>query len=349
MVDLALERMSTDVSGQARRAEMEQTRLEARKLARKLHKRSFFDYIPIEILYSVFTLLAMSNPLEAIKQRAVCRRWRDVLNNIPSLWNSLVLRPKTPQKKIEIWLNRSGGALKSLSIRDGFVFEARPQIQQRHFGNDFWEKLEELEIECGEHMESLQEVLPRGTLSHLRLQKLSITTADGPRPRAMSGHSRSFWGLLEHSCSQPQSLQTLIFNSPVTFHGSMSRHALIFGRWQLSAVTSLRPFSSPSCPKTHRWKSWTFPTSRNQLLHCPRRNITSNYRTYPHAGFRVWRRTSIFIFRGFGLQTLRCYLLTECTETPSSSLRCAIFRCPIFKNSDFPRQEWITPRSCSAS
>jgi len=111
-------------------------------------------------------------------------------------------------------LHRSGNALKSLSIRCGFAFDARPQVLHC-FPNMIWERLEELHIQCGVNTGGLQEVLPDGTLNRLRLQKLSITTGCGPRPRKTFVHSRVFHSLLEHSCSQP--LQSLVFNGPAIF------------------------------------------------------------------------------------------------------------------------------------
>ncbi|KLO10490.1 hypothetical protein SCHPADRAFT_856547 [Schizopora paradoxa] len=209
MVDLALERMPTDPNGQTRRAEMEQTRSDAQKLARKLHKRSYFDFLPVEILHTIFNSLASLSTYEAIRQGAVCRRWRDILCGMPSLWNALVLKPKTPQKKIEVWMQRSRGALKSLSVREGFAFGARPQIH-RYFPIGMWERLEELDIGCYEHMESLEEVLPQGAMSRLQLGKLSIRNEDGRLTQRMLSESRAFWGLVEHSCSG--NLQSLVFH-----------------------------------------------------------------------------------------------------------------------------------------
>jgi len=81
LTDLAPERMPSDISGQACCDEVEQpeTLLDAWKSARKLHKPSLFDVLAVEILYAVFNLLALFSPREAIRQAAVCHRWRKIM------------------------------------------------------------------------------------------------------------------------------------------------------------------------------------------------------------------------------------------------------------------------------
>ncbi len=169
LAGLAPERMPSDISGQARCGEVEQTLLDAWKSARKLHKPSLFDVLAVEILYAVFNLLASFSPRETIRQGAVCRRWRKIICGMHNLWNVLVLQPETSRKKVDIWLHRSGNALKSLSIRYGFAFCARPQVLHC-FSNMIWERLEELHIQCRVNTRGLQEVLPDGALNRLRLQ-----------------------------------------------------------------------------------------------------------------------------------------------------------------------------------
>ncbi|EIW72815.1 hypothetical protein TREMEDRAFT_72891 [Tremella mesenterica DSM 1558] len=102
----------------------------AMKAARRARERNKTDYTgllspDVLILIAQFGLEADSN--FASRMERTCRRWRDVIRHTPALWRKLVFgsgkatcKEVRPASKANLWLQRSGGSIHTLVVRDHF-------------------------------------------------------------------------------------------------------------------------------------------------------------------------------------------------------------------------------------
>ncbi|KAF8073746.1 hypothetical protein FPV67DRAFT_1479108 [Lyophyllum atratum] len=121
MANMALERVKS--TNMARRSEISKLRdeiLEAQQAEekRKRAAQNQFEKLPIELVVEIFRLAISSNE-ELIDILRVCRYWRNVAWHAPSLWETLVLTPKSPARKLLLWTKRSKGRIRELEIRAG--------------------------------------------------------------------------------------------------------------------------------------------------------------------------------------------------------------------------------------
>lgn len=126
MIDLALERVKAEDS--KRRAELEAQRSDAEAahaaLAEKQRLRAsrvfyHFGRLPVEIAHTIFTLVVAEDHARVVVLGQVCRDWRRVVVEMPSLWTHLSLSTVNPTVKAALWKARSKGKLKALCVHSG--------------------------------------------------------------------------------------------------------------------------------------------------------------------------------------------------------------------------------------
>ncbi|KAH8104943.1 hypothetical protein DFH11DRAFT_1550698 [Phellopilus nigrolimitatus] len=121
MVELALDRLKG--SNEKRRVELDALKQQALKDLEP--PPCFFSKLPVEICSDIFALVADKSNAKMLALTLICRGWREIILNMPSLWRRLVLTSKTSGKKVDAWLKRSRGTLSSLEICRDFDFDAR--------------------------------------------------------------------------------------------------------------------------------------------------------------------------------------------------------------------------------
>ena len=162
---------------------------------RPTDNRCHFNKLPVEICSEIFVLVADSSIKKAIVLSSVCKHWRATIVSTPSLWRHLHLSYKTRSKMVDILLKRSNGIIHTLRIRQGFSFDARPNIL-RFASENIWYKLESLEIVISAPMKTLSDILPSGVFPQLRVQTLDINFVN---PVSNSnGSLLKFWEPLQH-------------------------------------------------------------------------------------------------------------------------------------------------------
>ncbi|KAH8109789.1 hypothetical protein DFH11DRAFT_904039 [Phellopilus nigrolimitatus] len=173
MLELALERL--ELSDEERRVELDA--LKQRALKELESPPCFFSKLPVEICGDILTLVADKSSAKTLALTRVCRNWREIILNMTSLWQRLVLTRETSGNKVDAWLQRSKGTLSSLEIRRGFDFDALPNVL-RYASESFWTKLESLKVHLPREIMSLCFVLPPGILAQLQLQELEVDLSD---------------------------------------------------------------------------------------------------------------------------------------------------------------------------
>lgn len=131
------------------------------------------EKLPVELTTSIFVLLHSKDALSIFALSLVCRKWRDILRDMPSVWRSLVLSPKTVIKKADVWLERARGTLRSLVLKDGFDLPSHPKFL-RGASQGFWERLAVLRIDFSPDIASIDQVLPPGVFRQLRLAEFEF-------------------------------------------------------------------------------------------------------------------------------------------------------------------------------
>ncbi|KAH0586239.1 hypothetical protein H2248_007491 [Termitomyces sp. 'cryptogamus'] len=79
--------------------------------------RNQFEKLPVELLSEVFRYALFDDTAALIRVLRVCSYWRNVAWTTPALWDTLILTPKFPVRKLSLWLNRSKGMIRELHIR----------------------------------------------------------------------------------------------------------------------------------------------------------------------------------------------------------------------------------------
>ncbi|KAH8109795.1 hypothetical protein DFH11DRAFT_1515178 [Phellopilus nigrolimitatus] len=173
MAGLALERLKG--SDEKRRFEFDALKQQALKDLEP--PPCFFSEIPTEICSDIFVFVADESSADTLALTHVCRSWREITLNMPSLWQRLVLTQETSGKKVDAWLQRSKGTLTSLEICKGFDFDEQPNIL-RYASDCFWAKLESLKVHLPREIGSLSLALPSGALPQLQLQAFEVDFSD---------------------------------------------------------------------------------------------------------------------------------------------------------------------------
>lgn len=220
MADLALERLKG--SDEQRRAELERTKQEALQICKS--RRCFFSVLPVEIYSEIFLFVAEDSNTKTVVLSAVCRRWRDIITDMPMLWRHLVLTPASTGKKVETWLLRARGTFQTLQLRKGFTIQDRPNIFRKF---NAWNRLETLRLQVPANIGSVSDTLPAGAFEQLNLRELELSFIDS--------HPPSFWDPLDFMGSS--SLGVLHISSATTIPWT-----------HLSSFINLRTLVLIDCP-----------------------------------------------------------------------------------------------------
>ncbi|KAH9480640.1 hypothetical protein JR316_0007240 [Psilocybe cubensis] len=97
------------------RCEVEAAKLEVER-RRRLSEDNMFK-LPIELFSEIAKLAIQDNDTSPITLSHVSKNWRNVVVHLPQLWGSLILTRRHPAKKAKLWIKRSKGKIKELSIR----------------------------------------------------------------------------------------------------------------------------------------------------------------------------------------------------------------------------------------
>lgn len=118
MIDLAFERIGdSDVT---ERVKLDTLKLQIVNSKRRVRASHQSGRLPVETFGEIFKLLAATDITRVIVVSLVCRYWRAVALNTPSLWRTLVLTASDPAGKVKEWTKRSQGHVRELCIRAGF-------------------------------------------------------------------------------------------------------------------------------------------------------------------------------------------------------------------------------------
>ena len=133
MAELALERVNPQDS--KRRAELDALKQqifnnmgqqEGQIRKRVSEPRYYVPNLPVEIFAEIFKLLVTSDVTQSILLSHVCRHWRAIVLNTPSLWKKLVLSKKNPAGKTREWIKRSRGNIRELCLRKSLMESVFP-------------------------------------------------------------------------------------------------------------------------------------------------------------------------------------------------------------------------------
>ncbi|EIW82812.1 hypothetical protein CONPUDRAFT_53327 [Coniophora puteana RWD-64-598 SS2] len=152
MVQLALERIKPEDS--QRRTELERLQAsiaesQARADAQLRKTACHIGMLPVEILAEIFALDVTPNAGRAITLSHVCKFWRRLASENPTLWRTLVLSDRQPERKLQTWLERSSCNIHSLHLTDrlphhqyGSLMGALDKLQ--------WERLRSFTLTCSD-------------------------------------------------------------------------------------------------------------------------------------------------------------------------------------------------------
>ncbi|KIK57293.1 hypothetical protein GYMLUDRAFT_98907 [Collybiopsis luxurians FD-317 M1] len=117
MVDLALQKVNpTDDKNRSTLVTLQSQVLESRK-----RLSCHVGMLPTELLSTIFGYLIEEDPAIVIMISRVCRHWRTVALGDASLWSTLVLSKKDPNRKSAWWIQRSKGRIRELYLRRTLV------------------------------------------------------------------------------------------------------------------------------------------------------------------------------------------------------------------------------------
>ncbi|KAG1737623.1 hypothetical protein EDB19DRAFT_2025597 [Suillus lakei] len=123
MVDLALERIKPDDA--QRRQELDALKSQAthvlkaadeRRRARIAKTAYHVGKLPVEILAEIFGLVVAADHTEILKLSHVCKHWRGIAIETPSLWQTLVVSKNRPTRKVRLWMERARTQISDLSF-----------------------------------------------------------------------------------------------------------------------------------------------------------------------------------------------------------------------------------------
>lgn len=126
MIELALERVKPeDIKRRtelaALRSDIETAQAAYARQQKQRASRTFYHFgrLPVEIAHTIFSLVVSEDHAQVVVLGQVCRDWRRVVVNTPSLWTFLTLSTVNPTVKAALWRTRSKGKLTALCIRSG--------------------------------------------------------------------------------------------------------------------------------------------------------------------------------------------------------------------------------------
>jgi len=109
----------------------EQLAKEKAELAKKKATINFTHLLSGDNLIMIARHGLMDDPMFGLRMAHVCREWRDVMTNQPSLWSSLVLGAKRPVRHASTWIKHSKGRITELHFVDDFDINKIDVIQDK--------------------------------------------------------------------------------------------------------------------------------------------------------------------------------------------------------------------------
>lgn len=107
-----------------------------------------FENIPIEIFTEIVKMvLQLETHSSPLLISHVSRKWREVVHNNPSMWDSLVLAHRRPKAKAQFWMARTQGKLKGLTIRRHAATKAKMKSWEPILKQVKWESLHVLRVQ----------------------------------------------------------------------------------------------------------------------------------------------------------------------------------------------------------
>ncbi|KAG6891653.1 hypothetical protein C0992_012702 [Termitomyces sp. T32_za158] len=142
MADMSLSRIKH--SNTKRREEISKLKddiLRAQCAEAKLQRlmRNQFEKLPVELLSEVFRYALIDDPGALICVLGVCSYWRNVAWATPALWDTLILTPQFPVRKLSLWLNQSKGIIRKLYIRADVI--NHPEWPFPELANIAWDQV----------------------------------------------------------------------------------------------------------------------------------------------------------------------------------------------------------------
>ncbi|THV00849.1 hypothetical protein K435DRAFT_431004 [Dendrothele bispora CBS 962.96] len=119
MVDVALKKIPAEPSPSrselvALKEELEHSQKQA---------TSHLAQLPVELLTEIFQLLVYDDVVNVVLLARICKHWRAVALNTPSLWSTLVLSKRRPVLKSSLWIQRSQGRILKLVLRETLLLD----------------------------------------------------------------------------------------------------------------------------------------------------------------------------------------------------------------------------------
>ncbi|KAF4617322.1 hypothetical protein D9613_006132 [Agrocybe pediades] len=176
MVSMALERLKEAEA--ERRASLLTLKEEIEKSQekREMLRRRFTDHtvkLPIELFAEIARMLSQEDHTTVIPLSQVSKTWRDVILGLPYLWDVLLLTRRRPRQKTKLWLERSKGKIRELSIRES-------TLTTPHWSGDGleilkWEHLRVLKVQkwdVGSFLLSIGKLHSLKNLEHIEINSV---------------------------------------------------------------------------------------------------------------------------------------------------------------------------------
>ncbi|OAX42277.1 hypothetical protein K503DRAFT_766924 [Rhizopogon vinicolor AM-OR11-026] len=128
MIDLALERIKADDTHRSQ--ELDALKYQAidalnaadeRRRARIAKTAYHIGKLPVEILVEVFSIVVAADHAQILKLSHICKHWRGIAIETPSLWNTLVVSKNRPKRKIQLWVQRAHKHISVLSFHHNIL------------------------------------------------------------------------------------------------------------------------------------------------------------------------------------------------------------------------------------
>ncbi|KAG0706098.1 hypothetical protein DFH29DRAFT_1077240 [Suillus ampliporus] len=135
MIDLALERIKAD--DVQRHQELNTLKSQAidalkaseeRRRARIAKTAYHIGKLPVEIFAEIFGLVVAADHAQILKLTHVCKHWRGIAIETPSLWRTLVVSKNRPARKIRLWVLRARTQIPDLSFHHNISEMDLPSI-----------------------------------------------------------------------------------------------------------------------------------------------------------------------------------------------------------------------------
>lgn len=121
MVDMALAKLKEEDA--KRRESLVSLKVEV-EAAQRVFEAGFVDHmgkLPIEIFSEIANMVIAEDQTSLIVLSHVSKHWRAVIHGLPRLWDTLLLTKRRPVQKTRLWIDKSRGKIKELSIRSSVL------------------------------------------------------------------------------------------------------------------------------------------------------------------------------------------------------------------------------------